>query len=355
MTSSMKNKKKYFYWVLVIIFIVLLAIPKISFDSGEASAQNYGGAVEAEVMVVKESQLAEKIYLNASLIGDEEIELRPEVAGKIININFKEGDRVKKGELLVKINDADLQAQLMRAQSQKELAEEKEYRSKQLLDQELISQEEYDVIKNDLNTKTADVELLKAQIDKTEIRAPFNGVVGLRWVSEGSFINSSVVIATLTKTNPIKIDFAVPIKHADKVHIGETIKLTVPNSEQEFPAKIYAIDPKIDPSTRTLKVRARAENNSGILLPGSYAEIELILDENADAVSVPTQAVVPDISGEMVYLFKNGKAVPSPVKTGLRTNTEVQIIDGVDPGDTVITSAIIQLRPGVEVSIRNYR
>ncbi len=353
----MKNKKKYLYWGLVVAFIVLLAIPKISFDSNEAAAsQNFrNSAVEAEVLVVKESQLAEKLYLNASLMGDEEIDLRPEAAGKVININFNEGQKVKQGALLVKINDADLQAELARVKSQRKLAEDKEFRSKQLLDQELISQEEYDIIKNDLNTKIAEEELLKARIDKTEIRAPFDGVVGLRWVSEGSYINSSVSVAVLTKTNPIKIDFALPIKHAGKVKVGDIVKVTVPNSEKEYSAEIYAIDPKVDPATRTLKVRAKAKNSSGDLLPGSYAEIELVLDENSNAVSVPTESVVPDISGEIVYLYKNGKAAPSPVQTGLRTNTEVQIIRGVNPGDTVITSAIIQMRPGVEVSIRNYR
>lgn len=353
----MKNKKKYFYWGFVVVFIALLAIPKISFDSNEAAAsQNFrSSAVEAEVLIVKESQLAEKLYLNASLMGDEEIDLRPETAGKVIDINFEEGQNIKKGDLLVKINDADLQAELSRVKSQRKLAEEKEYRSKQLLDQELISQEEYDIIKNDLNTKIADEELLKARIDKTEIRAPFDGIVGLRWVSEGSYINSTVSVAILTKTNPIKIDFALPIKHAGKAEVGDKVKVTVPNSEGEYAATIYAIDPKVDPATRTLKVRARADNSSGELLPGSYAEIELVLDENSNAVSVPTESIVPDIAGEIVYLYKNGKAVPSPVQTGLRTNTEVQIIDGVNPGDTVITSAIIQMRPGVEVSIRNYR
>lgn len=353
----MKIKKKYFYWSLVLVFILILVIPKISFQDGDASASqaNRNAAVDVEVLITQTSELSENLVLNGSLRGDEEVELRPEAAGKVIEINFDEGERVSENDLLVKINDADLQAQLKRTKSQKSLAEDKENRSKQLLEQNLISQEEYDIIKNELNARSAEIDLLMAQIDKTEIRAPFDGIVGLRWVSEGSFINSSVSVALLTKTNPIKVDFALPIKHANKVNVGDVVKVIVPNSEEIYSAKIYAIDPKVDPSTRTLQIRALANNPDGILLPGSYAEVELILDSQIKGVSVPTQSVVPDIAGEMVYLYKNGKAVPAQVRLGLRTSTEVQIVDGVNPGDTVITSAIIQLRPGVDVSIRNYR
>lgn len=350
-------KKKYIYWGLVIVVAFLLALPKISWESGDAQAsQNQkSNTVEADVMIMSEKEMAEKLYLNASLMGDEEIELRPEIAGKVIKINFDEGSKVKKGDLLVKINDADLQAQLDKVKSQIKLAEEKEFRSKKLLEQNLISQEEYDVVLNELSSRKADKALLTAQIDKTEIRAPFDGIVGLRSISEGSFINSSISIAVLTKINPIKIDFALPIKHANKVEIGDKVKVTVPNSDKEYTANIYAIDPKVDPTTRTLKVRAKTENGTGILLPGSYAEVEVVLDKNANSISVPTEAVVPDIGGEMVYLFKNGKAAPSRIKAGVRTNTEVQVIEGISAGDTVIVSAIIQLRPGIDVSIRNFR
>lgn len=350
-------KKKYFYWGLVIVVVFLLAIPKISWENSDAQASQNSktNVVEADVLVMNEKAMADHLYLNASLMGDEEIDLRTEIAGKVIKINFDEGSRVKKGDLLVKINDADLQAQLDKVKSQIKLAEEKEYRSKTLLEQNLISQEEYDVILNELNSRKADEALLTAQIEKTEIHAPFDGIVGLRSISEGSFINSSISIAILTKTDPIKIDFALPIKHANKVKIGNKVKVTVPNSDKEFTAQIYAIDPKVDPTTRTLKIRARAENNSGILLPGSYAEVEVILNENSNSISVPTEAIVPDIDGEMVYLYEKGKAVPSRVTTGIRTNTEVQIVEGVTVGDTVITSALIQLRPGADVSIRNFR
>lgn len=350
-------KKKYLYWGLVVVFVVLMALPKISWDSSEAQASSstQNQSINAEGLIIKKTEVSDKIFLNASLQGDEEIELRTEIPGKVININFEEGSRVKKGNLLVKINDADLQAQLMRVESQLKLAEEKEFRSKQLIEQNLISQEEYDILFNELNMRKAEKAQLIAQIEKTEIYAPFDGVVGLRYISEGSYITSAINIAILTKTNPIKIDFAVPIKHANKVREGMTVKVKVPNSEKVFDSKIYAIDPKVDPSTRTLKVRAKVDNSSGILIPGSYAEVEIIVDRNTKSITVPTEAIIPDIAGELVYLYKNGKAIPSKVKVGLRTNTDVQILEGINEGDTVITSAIIQMRPGADVTIRNFR
>jgi len=350
-------KKKYLYWGLVVVFVVLMALPKITWDSSEAQASSstQSQSIPAEGLIIKKTEVSDKIFLNASLQGDEEIELRTEIPGKVIKINFEEGNRVKKGDLLVKINDADLQAQLMRVESQLKLAEEKEYRSKQLIEQNLISQEEYDVLFNELNMRKAEKAQLTAQIEKTEIYATFDGIVGLRSISEGSYITSAINIAILTKTNPIKIDFAVPIKHANKVREGMAIKVKVPNSEKVFDSKIYAIDPKVDPSTRTLKVRAKADNSSGILIPGSYAEVEIVVDKNAKSITVPTEAIIPDIAGELVYLYKNGKAIPSKVKLGLRTNTDVQILEGINEGDTVITSAIIQMRPGAEVTIRNFR
>ena len=350
-------KKKYLYWSLAIAVIVLMAIPKISWQSESKNPNSFSQnrSVSAEVLVVRKSELSEKLFLNASLIGDEEIDLRSEVNGKVTKINFNEGSLVKKGDLLIKINDKDLQAQLEKTNSQLKLANEKEYRSRQLLEQKLIGQEEYDVLLNELNVRKAEKALLEAQIEKTEIRAAFDGIVGLRSISEGSFINSSISIAILTKTNPIKVDFALPIKHANKVKPGTRVKVSVPNSDKIFDAKVYAIDPKIDPTTRTLKVRAKAENNSGILLPGSYAEIEITVNTDAINITVPTESILPDISGEMVYLYRNGKAFPAQVETGMRTNTEVQILNGISEGDTVITSAIIQLQPGIDVSIKNYR
>lgn len=349
-------KIKYFYWGLVLLFIAILAIPKIVWETGETkvSSSNQNQPIFTDALVIEKKEVSDKIFLNASLRGDEEIELRTETPGKVIGINFKEGSRVNKGDLLIKINDADLQAQLQRTESQIKLAEEKESRSIVLLEKALISQEEYDVLLNELNIRKAEKSQIKAHIDKTEIYAPFDGVVGLRSISEGSYINSSISIAILTKTDPIKIDFSVPIKHANKIKVGTTILVNIPNSLEVFKANIYAVDPKIDPSTRTLKVRALADNKTGILLPGSYAEVEIILESDSESFLVPTESIVPDISGELVYIFKNGKAIPTLVKTGLRTNTEVQILDGITEGDTVITSAIIQMHPGADVIIRNF-
>lgn len=349
----MKNKKKIFLWGLVLVVIILLALPKIQWGEKTAQTNQNTKPVIVDALVMQPRQLDNVIVVNASIMGDEEVELRSEASGKVISINFEEGRRVKKGDLLVKINDADLQAQLKRAESQLKLAEEREYRMSQLLEKDFVSREEYDVVANELASRSAEIDLLKAQIEKTEIIAPFDGIVGLRWISEGSVISSSVSIATLTKINPVKINFAVPQKYYGNIKIGTEIIVKIPSSDKSYNAEVYAIEPKIDRATRSLQVRAIADNKNGELVPGAYVEIEVVVDRDDTAFQIPTIALVPDLQGEKVFLYKDGKAVEQKVQTGIRTDTHVQITEGVNQGDTVITSAIIQLRPNINVQIEN--
>ena len=337
-----------------LVVIILLAIPKINFDGGgdnSAASPASSQAIPVSVRIIQPARLNNTIHSNGSLLGNEEVELRSETSGKITKIYFQEGTKVKKGDLLVKINDADLQAQQLKNDLKQKLAEDKEFRYRKLLEKDLTSQQEYDAVLNELNIIKADIEYTKALIDKTEIRAPFDGVVGLRSVSEGSYITPSIKIATLQSTNPIKIEFAVPQKYYSAIKAGKAIHFTLPGTGKTYSAKIYAVEPKVDPVTRTILVRALVANDKGELVPGAYTEIDVVLDEIDNAMLIPTEALVPDASGEMVYLYKNGTAHPQNVKSGIRTETDVQILSGIQQGDTVITSGIVQLRAGAAVSI----
>ncbi|OGV27679.1 MAG: hypothetical protein A3J84_06720 [Ignavibacteria bacterium RIFOXYA2_FULL_37_17] len=273
------------------------------------------------------------------------------MAGKIINIYFKEGSSVKKGDLLVKINDAELQAQLAKAKYNLKLLEDREHRQRVLLEREAISQEDYDVSLNELNVVKADIELVKAQVAKTEIRAPFDGVIGLKNVSEGSFVNTETIIATLQDINPIKIDFSIPEKYSGSVKVGDQIRFKVVGKDETYTGKVYAIEPKIDPQTRTLKLRAVYSNAARSILPGSFADVELILHEIQGALMVPTYSIIPELKGQKVFLYRNGKAFPQNVEIGIRTDTRVQITNGLAENDTLITSGILQIRPNSPVTI----
>lgn len=304
-------------------------------------------------MIVKPKPLQNIIFSNGTLISNEEVLIQSEISGKITQIQFEEGRRVKKNDLLIKINDAELQATLKKNQSRETLARDKEFRYKQLLEKGLTSQQEYDVALSELNSVFADVELTQAQIDKTEIRAPFNGVVGLRSVSLGSYISPQTKIATLQSINPMKVDFSVPQKYFSLIKAGKSIFVKQSSTDKLFNGKIYAVEPKIDQNTRTVQARALVPNDRGELTPGAYIEIDIVLEELNNAVMVPTNVIVPDIEGKKIFIYKNGKAVPVPVETGIRTEDEIQIVSGLNIGDTLIVSGIIQLRPNAPVKLNS--
>ena len=353
----MSKKKKVTYISLItVIIIILLALPKINFSESPEKTANFNpnAKVLVNAHIVKPEALGNSVITSGTVLANEEVDLKSEVAGKITQIAFKEGSRVKEGDLLVKINDAELQAQLRREQYKLELLKDKEYRQKKLLEREAISQEEYDDALNQLNVSRAEVELIKAQIDKTEIKAPFNGIVGLKNVSEGSFINSSTIIASLQNINPIKIDFSIPERYAGSVKIGDKINFKVVGEDEKNIATVYAVEPKIDPVTRTLRIRAIYSNPAGKILPGSFADVELVLDKIENALMVPTQAVVPELKGQKVFLFRSGKVVSQRIETGIRTDIKVQATTGLQPGDTLITSGILQIRDGVPVKIEEF-
>lgn len=349
------SKKKKITITLIVVFavIVLLAIPKINFSesTNNNASSNLNAVLPVKGHVVKPVELGNNVLTSGTVLANEEVDLKSEVDGKITKIAFKEGSRVKKGELLVKINDAELQAQLNKAKFTLQLLKDKEFRQKQLLEKEAISQEEYDDALNQLNVNKSEVNLIEAQIDKTEIRAPFDGIVGLKNVSEGSFITSSTIIASLQNINPIKIDFSVPEKYSGLVKVGDKINFTVVGNDDKHVATVYAVEPRIDPVTRTLKIRAIYSNPSGKILPGSFADVELILDKIENALMVPSQAIIPELKGQKIYLYKSGVVAQKSVNIGVRTDTTVQVTKGLNPNDTLITSGILQIRPGVKVSI----
>ena len=343
---------------LSLAVIGALAIPKILSMSEEPKEKpkgggggGRGGAVSVQAYIARPERLDDKIFVSGTVMPNENVELHSETSGKIVSINFKEGGYVSRGQLLVKINDADLQAQLKKAIYKKELLDSKELRQRQLLQKEAVSQSEYDVALNEVNTAVAEIELIRAQIAKTEIRAPFSGVIGLRYVSEGSFISPSTPVATFYSVDPVKVDFAIPEKYAASVRIGADISFTVEGSDNGFSGRVYAVEPKIDQTTRTLQVRALCSNGGGKIAPGAFAQIELLLHEIGDAIMVPSEAVSPELEGKKVVVSKEGKAEPRKIIAGIRTDKKVQVIEGLNPGDTVVTSGILQVRPGSALKI----
>lgn len=310
-----------------------------------------GPAVPVTAKILRPDRLDNSISGTGSVLANEDVEIRSELQGKIVRIAFKEGARVKKGELLAKIDDSELRAKEVQAKARRKLAEDNEYRMRMQLKIEAVSQKDYDQAASELELAKGEWQLLKAQLDKTELRAPFAGVVGLKQVSEGAYVSPNTLITTLQEIDPVKIDFTVPGKYAGYVKAGQAIRFTIQGSAEPFAGSVYAVDPRIDPESRTLRLRARCPNGSGRILPGAFAAVEVHLGTVDSALLVPSEAVTADARGPKVFLYRGGAAEPRTVQAGLRTDSAVQITGGLAAGDTVITSGIVQIRPGAPVVI----
>ena len=341
--------------VLVALAIVaVIAAPKLlqlRRDSAPAPASSAETALRVRAHRVMAGELTERLSTTGTVRANEEVEIVSEISGKISSIHFDEGSRVAAGQLLLKIDDSELLAERQRALYRVELAKLDEARQDRLLEQGVISRESYDAALGELNVLRAELQLIEAQLLKTEIRAPFDGVIGLRWVSPGSYLSSQTRIASLSDLDPVKLDFSVPEKYSGLMKAGDRVEFAVEGADGTFYGTIYAIEPSVDALTRSLRVRARSPNRNGVLVPGAFANVDLVLRSVADALTVPSIAVIPELGGKKVYVVEDGSAQPRPVETGIRSDTEVQITSGLQEGDLVITTGLLQLQPGIEVEI----
>jgi membrane fusion protein (multidrug efflux system) len=333
--------------------IAALAVPKILplLSDDAAVTTTTSTVLRVKVHEVTATDLAERLATIGTVRANEEVDLVSETSGKISAIHFDEGAAVVKGQLLLKIDDSEIVAERQRAVHRVELAERAEARQQQLLDDGVISSETYDVALGEVNVLKAELQLIEAQLLKTEIRAPFGGVIGLRWVSPGSYLSSQTRIASLQDLDPVKIDFSVPERYSGLMRIGNEITFTVEGIETEFVGTVYAIEPSVDATSRSLRMRARSPNADGALLPGTFANVDLAVRTASGTLAVPAIAVIPELGGKKVFVYQDGTAVPKTVTTGIRSDREVEITSGLEEGDLVITTGILQLQPGIEVEL----
>ena len=322
-------------------------------DKAMSKSRNTKRILNVNAKIIKPQLLKDEIKISGSLLPDEEVDLSFETSGKIIEINFEEGSQVKKGQLLAKVNDRPLQAQLQRLVAQLKLAEDRVFRQNALLERDAVSKEAYEQVKTELATLNANIDLIKANIAQTELRAPFDGVIGLRQVSVGTYASPSTIVAKLTKVSPLKVEFSVPERYANDVKIGAGVDFGLGGKLETFHAKVYARESRMDPSTHTLTLRALYPNAYGAVMPGRYADIRLSKNEIPDALAVPSEAIVPEMGKDKIFLYKAGKAHPVEIQAGIRTEAETQVLQGLQAGDTIIISGTLQLRTGLPVTLDN--
>ena len=308
-------------------------------------------ALNVRAVVLSQQGLTDGIFVSGSLVPDEEVSLSFESSGKITDIFFKEGTHVEKGELLAKINDAPLQADLRKKQAQVKLMQDRLFRAKALLEKEAVSKEAFQEAEANLAALEAEIEGVEAQIEQTELRAPFSGIIGLRQVSVGAYATTTTEVATLTKTAPLKVEFNVPERYAGMLPEGTELTFTAEGDLTTRNAKVYASDSRVDPETRTFAIRAIYPNADGKLIPGRYVNVNLVTQRFENTLAVPSEAIVSEMGIDKVFVCKNGKAQPVEIAKGLRTDAMVQVLRGLVPGDTVITSGTMQLRSGQKVVV----
>ena len=310
--------------------------------------------LQVNAMILEPHSLTDVFRTKGQLLPDEEVDLSFETSGKITHIYFQEGTFVKKGTLLAKVNDQPLLAELKKLEAQVPLAKERVNRQRTLLDKDAVSQEAFQSVSTDLDKLLADIELVKSRIDQTELRAPFDGIIGLRWVSEGAFASTGTVVANLTKISPLKIEFSVNERHANHIKAGTKINFKIDGDESVYQANVYAIESRLDEKTLSLKTRALYPNPQGKLLPGRSASVEIVLRQIDNAIIVPGISTIAEMGRDLVYIYQNGKAKQIEVEKGLRTASAVQITKGLQAGDTLLSTGVMQLRDGLEVQINEF-
>lgn len=323
--------------------------PKGFGGKGGPGGPGGGKPLNVNARVMQPRSLTDEYVTTGLILPDEEVNLSFETSGKIVSISFSEGTAVRKGQVLAKVNDAPLQAQLKRLQAQLPLAKNRVHRQEELLKKDAVSREALEEAKTSLATLEAEIEGVKVNIGLTELRAPFDGVIGLRQVSVGTYASPSTVVAKLTKITPLKVEFSVPERYANQIHKGVNMDFTVEGHQNAFHAQVYAVEASVDKDQHVFTARGLYANADRKLLPGQYASILLKKEEIDDALIVPSEAIVPEMGVDKVFCYRSGKAVPVEITTGIRTAGEVQVLSGLEVGDTVITSGTLQLRMDLPV------
>ncbi|MGB3773955.1 MAG: efflux RND transporter periplasmic adaptor subunit [Leeuwenhoekiella sp.] len=347
-------KSKYIIYSVLILGLLGLVAFRIIDNKDQEEAGKKGkdsNAISVGGMILKPQKFEDNLSLSGSLEANEQIDLRSEVNGVVEQINFEEGSTVKKGQILFRVNDVELRAQRSMMSSAQKLASENERRAKLLLEKQAISQEEYDVSNADLASAQASSELINAQLSKATVRAPFSGTIGLREISEGTYVTPATPIAKLVNTSKLKITFAIPEKYASRMKVNSDISFTTPGTSEEQTATIYAIEPAVEVATRTLRMRAVADNSEGKLYPGTFVNVLLPLETITDALLVPTEALIPIQNGKKIFVYRNGKAREIEVKTGSRTDSLVRVTMGLKAQDTVLTYGVMALNDGTPVKV----
>lgn len=304
-----------------------------------------------DAVVITPQKITENIEIPGNLLASETTEIHPEVSGRLTMLNVREGDNVSKGSVIAKLYDADLQAQLKKLQAQLNIANQTSTRLEQLLKIQGISRQDYDLAVLNSNNIQADIDIVRTNISRTVIRAPFSGRLGLKEISVGAYVTPQTIITVIRKTSDLRLDFTIPEKYISEAKEGNTVLFTVEGSPTRYGAKIVATESGISENTRSLDVRAAVTSKDAVLTPGAFAKVILNFAPDYTALMVPSQSIIPQARGKKLILFKQGVAKFVDVTTGVRDSANVQILSGLNAGDTVVTTGLMSIKPEAKITL----
>ncbi len=337
-----------------LLVLVLLSACKSKKEEAAKAPKPAQAPAIVDVIIAQTQTVTSRVEANGTVVSNEYVELRPEVSGRLTYLNVPEGQYVKQGTLIARINDADLQAQVSKTKVLLDLAQKTEERLSKLLKVSGINQGDYDAALNTVNSYKADLAYTQSLIDKTVVKAPFSGVMGLRQVSPGAFLTSSSIIATLQQLDKVKIDFTLPEEYSNLIHKGGTVDVQVDADKKvNSKATVIATEPQVNQNTRNLKVRALLQ--SGKPNPGSFVKVYVASNSNTKAILVPSGAVIPDDKNKQLVVVKNGKAAFTVVTTGVRQADFVEVVSGINPGDSIVVTGILFARPKAPLKVRSVK
>jgi membrane fusion protein, multidrug efflux system len=333
---------------MVMAGMAVMLTAKTAMAQGPGPAGAAAAPLRAKLLEVRPSALARTVHAVGTLRANEAVELVPELSRRVTGIHFTEGAAVAAGDLLFQLDDADLRAEIEETKAKISLAEANDERARVLFPQKAISRQELDAARAEVEVLRAQLKAQEVELLKTRITAPFTGKIGTRRVSEGAFVVPGTVLATLQDLSRIKVEFSLPERYAAEVRSGLAFVFRVAGSGKDHEGVVDVVEPEFDAATRSVRLRGICARTEG-LFPGGFAEVRLTLEGDSHGFQVPSQAIVPTPRGQAVYVIEDGKAVLRPVETGIRSDSDVQILRGLEEGEKVALTNLLRMRPGVAV------
>ncbi len=351
-STLMRHTNNPLHFILNLFFLVTIFISCKSKSDANKLVAKATPPVIVDVLIAEPLPISNIIEANGTVVPAEYVELRPEVNGRLTYLSVPEGRLISKGIIVARINDADLQAQLNKSKVQLDLAQKTEARYKQLLAVNGINQADYDAALNQVNGYKADIAYTQTLIDKTIIKAPFSGVVGLRQISPGAYVTPATLIVTIQQTSEVKIDFTLPEAYSNNIKIGNSIDFSIDGLNKNK-AVIVATEPGANVDTRNLKVRAIMQG--GKATPGAFVKVYIDAGKEKNAIKIPSNCIIPDDKNNQLVVIKNGLANFVNVQTGVRSANTVEITQGINNGDTIIVTGVLFARPNAPVQVRSVK